>query len=37
VFDLEACTCCRPDEFFSYRAEGGSAGRMMAVIGKLEG
>jgi polyphenol oxidase len=33
VFDLGACTRCRPDEFFSYRAEGKDGGRMMAVIG----
>jgi len=31
--DLRACTCCNPREFFSYRAEGTAAGRMMAVIG----
>jgi YfiH family protein len=33
-YDLTACTCCRTDEFFSYRAEGAASGRMMAVIGK---
>ena len=27
------CTSCRPDLFFSHRASGGHAGRMMAVIG----
>jgi len=32
VFDLGMCTRCRSDEFFSYRAEGAHAGRMMAVI-----
>lgn len=32
-FDLGACTRCRPDEFFSYRAEGAASGRLMAVIG----
>lgn len=32
-FDLDACTRCNPDEFFSYRAEGPAAGRMMAIIG----
>lgn len=31
--DLEACTYCNTNEFFSYRAEGPAAGRMMAVIG----
>jgi hypothetical protein len=34
VFDLGACTCCRTDEFFSYRAEGPQSGRMMALIGR---
>ena len=34
VFDMMACTRCRSDEFFSYRAEGPAAGRMMAVIGR---
>jgi hypothetical protein len=31
--DLNACTCCNPDIFFSYRAEGTASGRMMALIG----
>jgi polyphenol oxidase len=31
--DLNACTRCKTGEFFSYRAEGQAAGRMMAVIG----
>jgi copper oxidase (laccase) domain-containing protein len=35
-FDLGACTCCRTDEFFSYRAEGPASGRMMAVISFLK-
>ncbi len=35
IFDLGACTRCRSDEFFSYRAEGTAAGRMLAVIGRL--
>lgn len=30
--DLDACTKCNPTEFFSYRAEGTAAGRMMAAI-----
>jgi YfiH family protein len=32
-YDLGACTCCNTKDFFSYRAEGSSSGRMMAVIG----
>ena len=32
IHDLGMCTRCRTDEFFSYRAEGAHAGRMMAVI-----
>ncbi|MBN1571075.1 MAG: peptidoglycan editing factor PgeF [Acidobacteria bacterium] len=31
--DLAVCTRCKQDEFFSYRAEGPAAGRMMATIG----
>jgi polyphenol oxidase len=31
--DLNTCTRCNNDLFFSYRAEGQAAGRMMAVIG----
>ncbi|MDR0841797.1 MAG: peptidoglycan editing factor PgeF [Acidobacteriota bacterium] len=30
--NLGICTCCNTREFFSYRAEGASAGRMMSVI-----
>jgi polyphenol oxidase len=33
IFTLNACTSCRTDEFFSYRAERGKTGRMMAIIG----
>ncbi|MBV8052903.1 MAG: polyphenol oxidase family protein, partial [Acidobacteriaceae bacterium] len=29
----ELCTACRPDLLFSYRAEKGLTGRMMAVVG----
>jgi YfiH family protein len=32
-YDLGVCTHCNTGEFFSYRAEGSAAGRMMAVIG----
>ncbi|MBZ5494858.1 MAG: peptidoglycan editing factor PgeF [Acidobacteriia bacterium] len=32
VFDLGQCTRCHPQEFFSYRADGARAGRMMGVI-----
>ncbi|RRA47772.1 peptidoglycan editing factor PgeF [Acidipila sp. EB88] len=30
---LAVCTCCNPDQYFSYRGENGFTGRMMAVIG----
>lgn len=30
---MGGCTCCRTDLFYSYRAERGVTGRMMAVIG----
>jgi YfiH family protein len=33
IVTLNACTSCRTDEFFSYRAERGKTGRLMAVIG----
>jgi YfiH family protein len=36
IFDLGLCTSCRPDLFFSYRAEKGGTGRMMAVVGIRE-
>ena len=36
-YDLGACTRCNPNEFFSYRAEGHAAGRMMAIIGLKKG
>jgi YfiH family protein len=34
VYDLEACTFCCPDEFFSYRREGAHSGRLMAAIAR---
>jgi polyphenol oxidase len=33
IFALNACTSCHTNQFFSYRAEHGKTGRMMAVIG----
>jgi polyphenol oxidase len=33
IFALNACTSCGTDEFFSYRAEGGKTGRLLAVVG----
>ena len=33
ISDLNRCTCCRPDLFFSHRAEKSMTGRMMAVVG----
>lgn len=33
VFDLDQCTSCRPELFFSHRAEKGKTGRMMAAVG----
>ena len=32
IFDLDACTCCNTNEFFSYRGEGTYSGRMMALV-----
>jgi hypothetical protein len=32
VFDLGLCTCCGAHEFFSYRRDGPSSGRMMGAI-----
>ncbi|MFA4842221.1 MAG: peptidoglycan editing factor PgeF [Candidatus Omnitrophota bacterium] len=32
ILDLGLCTYCRGDEFFSFRREGESCGRMMSVI-----
>jgi polyphenol oxidase len=33
IYSLDLCTSCDTKRFFSYRAEGGKSGRMMAVIG----
>ncbi len=33
IHTLNECTSCKPDRFFSYRAENGNTGRMMAAIG----
>jgi copper oxidase (laccase) domain-containing protein len=33
IFSSNDCTSCQTDRFFSYRAEQGKTGRMMAVIG----
>jgi copper oxidase (laccase) domain-containing protein len=33
IYHAGQCTACRGDLYYSYRREGGSAGRMMAVIG----
>lgn len=32
IFDSGVCTSCRNDDFFSYRKEGNSCGRMMSVM-----
>ncbi len=32
MFDCAICTCCRNSEYFSFRKEGSSSGRMMSVI-----
>ena len=33
IDSLNLCTRCRPDLFFSYRRDGGTAGRMISVVG----
>lgn len=33
ISDLGMCTACKPELFFSHRAEKGKTGRMMAVVG----
>jgi YfiH family protein len=32
IQDSKICTCCRNEDFFSFRKEGASCGRMMSVI-----
>lgn len=36
ISDLGECTSCKPDQFFSHRADKGVTGRMMAVVGIKE-
>ena len=36
IHNLDLCTCCNTDTFFSYRTEGAHAGRIMAVIGLVK-
>lgn len=31
IFDSGICTCCRPEEYFSFRRQGKDSGRMMSV------
>jgi copper oxidase (laccase) domain-containing protein len=33
IFQIGPCTCCAPDEFFSYRREKKETGRQMSFIG----
>ena len=33
IIDLNECTCCQPDKYYSYRRDGKRAGRMIAVCG----
>jgi hypothetical protein len=33
IMVVQQCTSCNPDRFFSYRAERGTTGRMLSVIG----
>ena len=34
IHAVDACTSCESSRFFSYRAQSGTTGRMMAVVGK---
>jgi YfiH family protein len=36
IYDSGICTCCAKNEFYSYRREGASAGRSMAVAEILQ-
>ena len=33
IDNVDLCTCCRKDLFFSYRRDGAQAGRMISVVG----
>jgi copper oxidase (laccase) domain-containing protein len=33
IYDCETCTACHPDLYYSYRAEKGRTGRMLALLG----
>jgi polyphenol oxidase len=37
IVTVGGCTSCQPERFYSHRASGGRAGRLMAVIGILPG
>jgi len=33
IIDLDECTCCQPEKYYSYRRNGNRAGRMIAICG----
>jgi polyphenol oxidase len=35
IHDTGRCTACHPDLYYSYRAEKGRTGRMLALLGLL--
>jgi YfiH family protein len=35
IINLNECTCCQPEKYYSYRREGKRAGRMIAICGWL--
>ncbi len=37
IWSIDLCTACRPADFFSYRRDGGTTGRMAAWIRRQEG